>query len=197
MGFFELNKWKLKFYFVFCSLVCSVVAVIIWSVFYYLEEQLSNTISLVILLFACLILPLYLLGISILQGKTDLKKRQKAFGTWPFSDLVKIGFKKVYLYESSRWHFSTLVLKGEINGFTIVADVYTKLTPDIVRFKVLVDDEIEHNIEIFKENIERESHCYVLKIPLNNHGLKSAFSLKQELEDLVYLLNKGGLVPLS
>ncbi len=202
--FLQLNRSKLPFIFGVTSLVFTTLALAIFAIGFLTAEGQGPTPSLfvTVILNAAVVVPFFILMVIVIRGSWDLAKREKAFGSKPFSDLSSKGFVTKLKNDKNRWQLVEPLLKGEIRSFPILAEVDTQHAADVIRFQALVEKEVIKKGDFEKltkkfstEDIEFDFQGITKKISVKNYRMNTIDELMTELNRFIKLLEQEGLKP--
>ena len=121
--FLQLNQHKLKFAFVFCSLL-GLGAVSLLFILGYMKQWAMPDVSERNYIFfgAGVGLPVFILTVAWLSWEVELRKMRRLLSVSPFSELKSIGFFDGMKNMRSKWNFTEIILVAQIDGFSIVCE---------------------------------------------------------------------------
>ena len=202
--FFKLNKTKLVFAFKFTSLVFLTLVLIIFGIGYLNGQVPELSLFLTVCAGAGLGLPMFMLLIATLRGTWDLHKRRKAFGSQPFSELLKHGFTEKIKHDKNRWQFSEPILTGQIANFQILVEVDTQQAPDVIRFQALTEVEVIGKNEVERlarqfshDEIELDFDGVTKKISIKNQRMTKIDELITELTRFILIIRQQNFKPVK
>lgn len=189
LEFIKSNSYALKAGFFITSAIFTIIIVGVLSYGYYIDEFPEWSLVAAIILSASIGMPFFIVIIGTLRGTWDTYKRQKAFSTLPFSELVNHGFSEDFKNKNSKWDFSEQVLIGSIDNYQILAEVDTQHAPDVIRFQALTEHEV-----LGKDEVTRLiRQLKIQDIQLDFQGVTKCISIKTErintINDLLKELN--------
>lgn len=133
-SFLELNRTKLKFAFFATSLSLLTLACIFLAIGYSTNHSPSTELEYIILIFAGVVFPVFLLFLAYLGWLYKHSVKRKQFSKTPFDQLENIGFYKSYINAENKWLFTEEVREAKFNGFTVLCDV-SKQNSRVIEFK--------------------------------------------------------------
>ncbi|WP_155203658.1 hypothetical protein [Xanthovirga aplysinae] len=147
-------------------------------------------------------MPLFILFVGTLRGTWDLKKRKKAFQTFPFSELSKHGFDLSLKHEESKRTFSEQILVGRLEGFQILAEVNTQHAANVIRFQALTEikpisrKEIKRLHSKFKKyDIELDFQGVTKKISIKDGQISTYRKLNTSLKEFIEIIKSENFEP--
>ena len=200
--FLELNRHKLKPFFVRISLILLGV-VSIFVLIPYLAGNLPNEqLLLYIILATGIAFPLFIMLLGYLTWQLNHKARQKTFAKTPFNQVDNIAFYKAYIGDTSKWSFTDEIKEGKLNGFTLRMDLSKEKGHHFIEFDIPVEwkrlDKSEFNrlTEKFKQhNAELRIGSIAKQYDTRLITLQTVSALKQDLELFTALLKQEGFEP--
>lgn len=200
-GFLKLNRYKIRFVFVTTSLLFLSIAIIL-LIIGYLNEQLPDIILLTtIFSVAGIGIPIFVIAVSYLEWLSKQRMRKRVFSKTPFDKLPKIGFKKSFLNEKTKWYFTEETKEGVINNFKIKCDI-TRENSKMIQFKALVEyRQIDKN-EL--KRLEQHFHKYDVifdfegltkMVDINRQTINTEQQLESELRKFTELLKNENFEP--
>jgi len=200
--FLQINKSKLKFAFIFSSLVFSGLVLIIFAIGFFNQQIPEISLFLTVLLGAGLGMPLFIILIGTLRGTWDIRKRKRAFSSKPYSELKNFGFVEQLKNKNNRWQFSEHVLIGEICDYKILAEVDTQNAPNVIRFQAITEienignDEIRRLTRKFEPyDIELDFDGVTKKIFIKDKRITTIDQLLNDLKNFIEIIKRENFKP--
>ena len=195
--FLKINWWKLKFAFKWTSISFTILVLIIFLIGYFKKQVPDIELFLTVIFGASIGMPLFIMVVASLRGAWDLHKRRNAFGKKPFSELKNYGFTEALKNENAKWSFSELILKGEIEGFLVRAEVDTQYAPNVIRFQALTVEEVIGKAEVFRlnrkfrsEDIDFDFEGLTKKVAIQDKRYSTIGELMTELRRFIRTLKR-------
>lgn len=121
--FWALNKYKMKFAFVFCSLAGFGVVFLLFLIGYARGWDMPDVSERNwIFLGAGLGFPVFILAVAYLEWIGKFRKGKRIFAAPPFNELESIGFFLGLKNRESKWQFTEIVMAAEIDGYSLVCE---------------------------------------------------------------------------
>ncbi len=171
--FFRDHKKVLFNTFKNISLIVSLLAILLIIVNYFITNEVPDKILLLkIFVITFFLFPLLAIFIGFIKWKYEIHNQNKILNHYPFNELQKIGFKKVYKNRNSKREFIKEVFVKEIENYVIECDVDSQYEPNVISFKFI-----------------NEKNSVILRFHKTNHELKSIEDLNSKLEKQAESLN--------
>ena len=197
-----MNRRAIKNGFVFVSIFFTSFALILLAIGFFKGQVPELGLFLSIIVGASVVFPIIITSIGLLKGWLDYSVTTKNFNSYPFSNLIDIGFKKMIKNENSKWNLTSEFYNGMVNDFIVDCDVDTQNDYKSVRFIFYINHEPMDKAELnefeqvlTKANGSMKFTTISKKFHYKNHGLKSISDLKVELANFVKIIKSKNIMP--
>ena len=199
--FLDINRHKLAFAFMACSLVFLAIWLAVYAIAYINGHKADLDSILPVLLYFGLALPCFIIFVTFLAWYYKQWAKKKAFSKLPFDKLQEIGFSDALLNEKSKWLFTEMVKEGTIDGFVFVMDIlYDKR--HIIEFRVFPawrpmekKDYKRVSNEFKAYDLEFEGESIVKRFNTINLLVSTISDLKNDLQEFTSVLKGNGFEP--
>jgi uncharacterized membrane protein (DUF485 family) len=195
--FIELNRNKVKFIFLFTSVVFLGLLALVLLIAYYNGSFPGRSLLINILLSTGLGFPTFISMILYLKWLRKHQAKMYIFSTAPFDKLDSIGFKRAYSNLETKWNLTEEIKAGRINNFSLTCDLSERKSR-VLEFeaqsawKQLDKKEFQRISKKFeKQNVEIRIGAFIKNISIKNTQ-KDIHDLKQELQQFTELLKSEG-----
>ena len=200
--FIKGNKKAIKTAFKWTSFIFTSIVLIIFAIGLLNNQKPDLGLFITVVLSASIGFPIFIIIVGFLRWSWDFSITRRNLGSFPFSQLESIGFKKVTKNEDSKTKFICDYYTGTINGFIIDCDVDTQNDSKLVRFKYYVNIKPLGKVDLKRiQNDFKAQNGYLdfnwisKKYHYKNHRIKSVSELEKELIDFGKLILKESIEP--
>jgi len=196
--FIALNKQKIIFGLRWSSIIFTTIVLIAfaWGKFNGQVPTIELFVS--ILLVAGIVFPLFIITLGVLQDYSEYKRIDKILNTYPYSDLVNNGFKRIPTNQNSKWMLSKVMLRGHFNSYPVDCEVEN----GILKIIALVnrDNFKKEHMEKLKKDFGSKKVAYdslgiAMGYNVKKERLTAFEQLKGDLDKFVQFFKKEGLEP--
>nr|WP_319998892.1 hypothetical protein [uncultured Draconibacterium sp.] len=200
--FIQGNKKAIKTAFKWTSLIFTSIVLIIFAIGLINNQKPDIGLFITVVLSASIGFPFFIIIVGFLRWSWDSSVSNRNFGSFPFSQLESIGFKKVTKNEESKTKFISDYYTGKIGDFIVDCDVDTQNESKQIRFKYFANirplgkTEYKRIQNDFKTlNGFFDFNWISKKYHYKNHQIKSISDLEKELIDFGKLIIKENIEP--
>jgi hypothetical protein len=194
--FIEINKPKLKFAFLACLTIFSLIGLLPT----FLIRDLTPIERLLLFLSIGLGFSFFILFLAIVSEYFKFATRRKAFNKQTISDFFTLNkFQTVLTRTETKWLLTQESKKGIVNGFPVLVDLHVT-NSNLLRFDFLVKQtpiskEKFNELQKLLGQHDTEFNFESISVNVNHKKQSSPTELKNKLTEFADLLVKEAFVP--
>ncbi len=198
-NFYQLNKSKVRFAFVFISLLSTGITLAILFIGGLFSTN-SNVENLITLLGSAIFWPSFILTITYIAYLYKQRRRNKVLAKTPFDRLSELGFSNYPLNLEDKWQFTEMIPSVIWKGYTVLLDLEPRNMQYQIKLLALVEnskiDEKRFNeLSAYFKKKQMDFDFGGVALFLQPKEITELSQLQQELDKMIVVLEKEFFTP--